>query len=121
MKDCFESTDGRGAVLVCSVDAYELRSIEGGFELSGGKLSEPLIYRETEPAPAIHLVGFLSQRDGSELRVLDRAGHLIQTRRFRSTVIMHGDGRRSGRPDGLKSRIQSTAPAVRKPQPQGLP
>lgn len=77
-------------MLLCGVDSYELRSIEGGFELSGGKLNEPMIYREPEPSPAIHLVGFLSQRDGSELRVLDRAGHLIHTRRFQATMVMHG-------------------------------
>jgi hypothetical protein len=70
------------------MDLYELRSIETGFKLSGGKLGEPMIYRESEPAPAIHLVGFLSQRDGSELRVFDRAGQLIQTRNFRATMIM---------------------------------
>lgn len=72
------------------MDAYELRSIESGFELSGGKLKQPLIYRESAPAPAIHLVGFLSQRNGSELHVFDRAGELIQTRRFQATIIMPG-------------------------------
>ena len=72
------------------MDAYELRSIESGFELSGGKLEEPLIYRENEPAPAIHLVGFLSQRDGSELRIFDRVGQLIRTRSFPATIIMPG-------------------------------
>ncbi len=72
------------------MDTYELRTIDGGFELVGGKLETPLLYLEAEPAPAIHLVGFLSQRDGSELRVFDRDGGLIQTRCFQSTIIMPG-------------------------------
>lgn len=71
-------------------DFYELRAIGRGFELRGGKLRMPMFYRETEPAPAIHLVGFLSQRDGSVLRVFDRVGQLIETRRFQPTIIMHG-------------------------------
>ncbi len=33
---------------------------------------------------------FLSQRDGSELRVFDREGELIQTRCFQSTILMPG-------------------------------
>lgn len=72
------------------MDAYKLRSIESGFELSGGKLGQPLIYRENEPAPAIHLVGFLSQRDGGELRMFDRDGVLVQTRFFQATIFMPG-------------------------------
>jgi hypothetical protein len=77
-------------VIACGMDVYELRTIERGFRLSGGKLNEPLVYRENEPAPAIHLVGFLSQRDGSELRVFDRNGGLIQARCFQSTIVMPG-------------------------------
>lgn len=69
---------------------FELREIGGGFELRGGLLEGPLIYKEERPDPAVHLVGFLSQRWGSELRVFDRAGELIQTRRFEATVFMPG-------------------------------
>lgn len=72
------------------LDTYELRVVERGFELRGGKLEEPMVYRENEPAPAIHLVGFLSQRDGSQLRVFDRSGQLIQTRLFQATMVMPG-------------------------------
>lgn len=72
------------------MDIYELLSSEKGFELRGGKLKEPLIYRETESAPAIHLVGFLSQRDGSKLLVFDRAGKLLDSRCFEATVVFPG-------------------------------
>ena len=69
------------------MDTYELRQIDGGFELRWRKLEKPMIYRETEPQPAINLVGFLSQKDGSELRMFDLSDKVIFTRRFQGTVV----------------------------------
>jgi len=43
-----------------------------------------MTYEEAEYA--VRMVGFLSQRDGSELRILDRDGNLIETRTFRAGV-----------------------------------
>jgi hypothetical protein len=49
-----------------------------------------MVFRDTEPRPAIHLVGFLSQKLGSELRIFDAGGHVIETRRYEAVVPMCG-------------------------------
>jgi hypothetical protein len=41
---------------------FELRPVPDGFELRGGQLTETMVFREDEPRPAVHLVGFLSQK-----------------------------------------------------------
>ena len=43
---------------------FEVRPVLSGFELRGGPLTEPLVFRETEPRPAVHLAGFVSQKEG---------------------------------------------------------
>jgi hypothetical protein len=69
---------------------FELRPVENGFELRGGPLSEPMIFRDVEPRPAVHLVGYLSQKLGSELRIFNAAGEVIQTRRFEPVLPIQG-------------------------------
>jgi hypothetical protein len=56
---------------------FELRPVEKGFELRGGPLSEPFVFRDIEPRPAVHLVGYLSQLYGSELLIFNAAGEVI--------------------------------------------
>jgi hypothetical protein len=70
--------------------AFELRPIEHGFELRGGQLPEPMIFRDTSPTPAVHLVGFLSQKIGSELRVFNATGEVIRTRHYQPVVPISG-------------------------------
>jgi hypothetical protein len=69
---------------------FELRPFENGFELRGGHLPEPMIFRDVEPRPAVHLVGFLSQKFGSELLIFNAAGEVIQTRRFEPVLPIPG-------------------------------
>ena len=64
----------------------ELRPVDNGFELRGGQLSEPMVFRDIEPRPAVHLVGFLSQKLGSELRIFNAADEVIQTRRYEAVL-----------------------------------
>src|SRR6267143_2967412 len=59
---------------------FELRPVENGFELRGGELPEPMIFRDVEPRPAVHLVGFLSQKRGSKLRIFNAEGEVIEKR-----------------------------------------
>ena len=58
---------------------FELRQNAEGFVLSGGQLPSPLSYPEKEYA--IRLVGFLSQLQGSELRIYGPDGQPTQTQR----------------------------------------
>jgi hypothetical protein len=58
--------------------------------LCGGQLPEPMIFRDVEPRPAIHLVGFLSQKLGSELRIFNAVGEVIQTRHYEPAVPLPG-------------------------------
>jgi hypothetical protein len=60
---------------------FELRETENGFALSGGQLESPLLYREQDPDAAIRLVGFLSQREGSDLRIHASNGRITTQRR----------------------------------------
>jgi len=69
---------------------FELRPVPSGFELRGGQLTEPMVFREDEPRPAVHLAGFLSQRDGGELRIFNAAGEVIVTRRYEAQMPMTG-------------------------------
>jgi hypothetical protein len=69
---------------------FELRPVNNGFELRGGLLPEPMIFRDVEPCPAVHLVGYLSQKLGSELRIFNAAGEVIQTRRFEPVLPIPG-------------------------------
>jgi len=41
----------------------------------------PMIFHEDEPRPGIHLAGFLSQEEGSELRIFNAAGDVIESKR----------------------------------------
>ena len=64
------------------MNTFELRPVNNGFELRGGQLPEPLVFHDIEPRPAVHLVGFLSQKPGSELRIFNAAGDVIEARRY---------------------------------------
>jgi hypothetical protein len=67
---------------------YELRPVQEGMELSGGKLEQPMVFREADSEQrAINLVGFLSQRDGGFLRIFDGAGTVVATKEFRENPI----------------------------------
>jgi hypothetical protein len=60
-------------------------------ELSGGKLEQPMVFREADSEQrAIHLVGFLSQRDGGFLRIFDTSGTVVATKEFRENAIATG-------------------------------
>jgi hypothetical protein len=71
-------------MLSSSMDQFEMRLVENGFELRGGKLAEPMVFSgEKEPDRVIiHLVGFLSRKDGSTLRIFDADGNLVTERVF---------------------------------------
>jgi hypothetical protein len=70
--------------------AFEFWPVENGFELRGGQLTEPMVFREDEPRPAVHLVGFRSQKEGSELRIFNAAGEVVVTRRYEPEIPMSG-------------------------------
>jgi hypothetical protein len=63
-------------------DEFEMRPVEKGFELRGGKLAEPMVFSAEEPDRVIHLVRFLSQKDGSTLRIFDADDNLVTERVF---------------------------------------
>jgi hypothetical protein len=70
------------------MDTFELRPLQDGLELRGGKLEEPMLFCEADAEQrAIHLVGFLSQRDGGFLRILDAVGAVVATKEFRENPI----------------------------------
>ena len=51
---------------------FELRLSENCFELRGGQLGAPLIFRHRDSRTVGHLISFLSQKDGSVLRIHKR-------------------------------------------------
>ena len=69
---------------------FEVRPVLSGFELRGGPLTKPMIFREDEPRPAVHLAGFLSQKEEGELRIFSAAGEVIETRRYEAVMPMSG-------------------------------
>ncbi len=70
------------------MNKFDLRPVEGGVELRGGQLEEPMVFREADGEQrAIKLAGFLSQRDGGVLRVLDEAGVVVATTEFRDNGL----------------------------------
>lgn len=69
---------------------FEVRPVLRGFELCGGPLTEPMVFREDEPRPAVHLAGFLSQEEGGELRIFDTTGEIVETRRYEAVMPMSG-------------------------------
>lgn len=63
---------------------FEIRPVASGFELRGGQLTKPMVFHEREPRPAVHLAGFLSQKDGGELRIFNAAEEVTMTRHYES-------------------------------------
>ncbi len=82
-----ESLARRGSIL--AMNKFDLRPVEGGgVELSGGKLDEPMVFREADAEQrAINLAGFMSQQDGGVVRVLDERGSLVATKEFRDNGL----------------------------------
>jgi hypothetical protein len=70
------------------VDEYELRPNGSKVELTGGKLDESMTFDHQEYAT--RLVGFLSQRDGSVLRIFNAAGALVDTQRRDGSGVVPG-------------------------------
>ena len=77
-----------------SVLNFELRQTEDGFVLTGGQLPAPLPYPDMDHA--IRLVGFLSQKEGSELRVYGLDGKLIDTQTRKSGLPLADNSLGSG-------------------------
>ena len=70
------------------MNKFDLRPVEDGVELRGGPLEGPMVFREAAAEQrAIKLAGFLSQRDGGVLRVLDQAGVVVATKEFRDNGL----------------------------------
>jgi len=88
--------DARSEGLACrdsmrDMDRFELRPLGDALELRGGKLKEPMVLREADAEQrAIHLIGFLSQRDASVLRILDAAGTVVAKKEFRLYPLATG-------------------------------
>ncbi len=77
-----------------SVLDFELRQTQDGFTLTGGQLPAPLPYPDKEHA--IRLVGFLSQKQGSELRIYGLDGELIDTQARRPAMPLTDNSLGSG-------------------------
>jgi hypothetical protein len=71
--------------------SFELREVEEGFALKGGQLEKPLFYQEKDADPAIRLVGFLSQQQGSTLKIYDRDGTLRSTQHREPAMPLNED------------------------------
>jgi hypothetical protein len=79
-----------GILVFAAVHEFELRETESGLRLSGGQLEDGLNYPASDKQQAIGVVGFLSQRDGSILRLFDSADNVIETQRREATIFMKG-------------------------------
>ena len=52
------------------------------------KTRKPLVFRGADPEQgAINLVGFVSQRDGAFLRIVNAAGAVVATKEFREDLL----------------------------------
>lgn len=71
---------------------FELRPVPDGFELRGGQLIETMVLCEAKLRPTVHLVGFLSQKDGGELRIFNAKDEVIQTRHYVAVIPISGGG-----------------------------
>jgi hypothetical protein len=61
---------------------YTLCPAQDGFELRGGRLEEPLVFRDRDINIPVRMVGFLTCYSGGPLRRDDEDGVLIAERRF---------------------------------------
>ena len=76
---------------------FELHALEDDFELSGGQLQAPMLFHGEESRDAIHLAGFLSQKEGGVLRIFNALGELIETRRVKPNLSTPNIGGLHGR------------------------
>lgn len=67
---------------------FKLLEDAEGFELSGGQLTEPLRYENVEAVEYVtRMVGYLSQVEGSELRIYGPGdAGLVETKKFRAGI-----------------------------------
>jgi len=70
------------------MQTFDLRQSGAHLQLSGEPLSEPLIYPAGDPEAPIRLVGYLSQLNGSVLRIFNAAGDLVEVQRREATTVM---------------------------------
>ena len=61
---------------------YTLCPAQGGFELRGGRLEEPLIFRDRDSDIPVRMVGLLTCYTGGLLRRYGEDGLLVTERRF---------------------------------------
>ena len=73
---------------------FELRETKDGFILTGGQLPAPLPYPDKEHA--VRLVGFLSQKEGSEMRIYGLEGKLIDTQTRKAAMPLTDNSLGSG-------------------------
>jgi hypothetical protein len=72
------------------VEEYELRPVDERLELTGGMLKETLRFPAEDRDAAVRVVGSLSQRAGSVLRIFDTDGNEVETQRRDATVVLPG-------------------------------
>jgi hypothetical protein len=65
-----------------AIHEYALCPARDGFELRGGRLEEPLVFRDREIEIPIRMVGFLTCYTGGLLRRYDDDGLLVAERTF---------------------------------------
>ena len=91
---------------------FALRVIKSGIELSGGQLKGSLVFPKWKPERALRLVGFLSQKVGSLMRIFNVEGKLIKERRFEAdTPTANAIGGIRGATSGESDFIQTVAQA----------
>ncbi len=54
------------------MDIYEVHPRADGYVVSGGQLTEPLLYHEPNETPIVHLVGFPPNAMGQPAGVITR-------------------------------------------------
>ena len=69
---------------------FELRLSENCFELRGGQLGAPLIFRHRDSRTAGHLISFLSQKEDSVLRIRNATGKVVHACRFEPAIPPRG-------------------------------
>ncbi len=72
------------------MESFELRRRGEHLHLIGESFEDPLVYPAADPEAPIRLVGFLSQRQGSVLRVFNATDELVEVQDRPATVVMSG-------------------------------
>ncbi len=70
---------------------FQLRPKDGFFTLTGGQLAgEAWRFPEPGPDQGVRIVGFLSQKLGSTLRIFDKQGNEVTRRKFEPLSPLEG-------------------------------